>query len=75
MFLKLWQAGVEQCDELCGIDWDWLSMDGAMMKAPLGGEQTGPNPDFPRQKRGETECADRGPRSANWFENRGSEPP
>jgi len=44
VFLKLWQAGVEQFDEICGIDWDWLSMDGAMTKAPLGGEKTGPNP-------------------------------
>ncbi len=39
VFLKLWQAGVEQFDELCGINWDWLSMDGAMTKAPLGGEK------------------------------------
>jgi hypothetical protein len=37
-----WQAGVEQFDELCGIDWDWLSMDGEMTKDPLGGEK---NPD------------------------------
>lgn len=36
-FLRLWQAGVEQFDELKGIDWSWLSMDGAMTKAPLGG--------------------------------------
>jgi putative transposase len=44
VFLKLWQAGVEQFDDLSGIDWDWLSMDGAMVKAPLGVEKTGPNP-------------------------------
>jgi putative transposase len=44
VFLKLWQAGVEQFDEVNGLDWDWLSMDGAMTKAPLGGEKTGPNP-------------------------------
>jgi hypothetical protein len=44
VFLALWQAGIEQFDELCGIDWDWLAMDGAMSKAPLGGEKTGPNP-------------------------------
>ena len=44
VFLKLWQAGVEQFDELKGIDWAWLSMDGAMTKAPLGGQETGPNP-------------------------------
>src|SRR5438046_7400191 len=38
-FLKLWQAGLEQFEELQGIDWQWLSMDGAMTKAPLGGEK------------------------------------
>ena len=51
VFLLLWQAGVEQFDELQGIDWNWLSMDGAMTKAPLGGEKTGPNP-TDRAKRG-----------------------
>lgn len=30
VFLKLWQAGIEQFDELRGIDWDWLGMDGTM---------------------------------------------
>jgi putative transposase len=44
VFLKLWQAGVTQFDELQGIDWNWLSMAGAMNKAPLGGKETGPNP-------------------------------
>lgn len=44
VFLTLWQAGVEQFDELRGIDWDWLAMDGAMTKAPLGGGKIGPNP-------------------------------
>ena len=44
VFLKLWQSGLEQFEETCGIDWQWLSMDGAMTKAPLGGEKTGPNP-------------------------------
>lgn len=39
VFLVLWQLGVEQFDELRGIDWEWLSMDGAMNKAPLGGEK------------------------------------
>jgi putative transposase len=44
VFLKFWQTGVAQFDELQGIDWTWLSMDGAMAKAPLGGKTTGPNP-------------------------------
>ena len=45
MFLKLWRAGVEQFDELQGIDWDFVSMDGAMTKAPLGGGKNRPQSD------------------------------
>jgi len=37
VFLRLWQAGVEQFDDVKGIEWDWMSMDGALTKAPLGG--------------------------------------
>jgi len=37
MFVKLWQSGLEVYDELKGLDWSWLSMDGAMTKSPLGG--------------------------------------
>lgn len=44
VFSKLWQAGLLAYDFFKGIDWKWLSMDGAMTKAPLGGEKTGPNP-------------------------------
>jgi putative transposase len=44
VFLKFWQVGVQEFDELKRIDWAWLSMDGAMTKAPLGGEDTGSNP-------------------------------
>jgi putative transposase len=45
VFEKLWQAGIAQFDELQGMDWEWLSMDGAMGKAPLGGKKkrTQPN--------------------------------
>ena len=39
VFSRLWQSGVERYDELQGIDWEWQSMDGAMTKAPLGGEK------------------------------------
>ena len=44
VFLKLWQAGVEQFDELKGIDWEWLSLDGAITKAPCGGKKPAPIP-------------------------------
>ena len=58
VFLKLWQVGVAQFDELQGIDWNWLSMDGAMTKAPLGGEKDGTKPNRPRQARRQTQHAD-----------------
>jgi putative transposase len=64
VFLKLWQAGVEQFDELQGIDWNWLSMDGAMTKAPLGGEKNWAQSHGPGQKRRQAQSADRGPRGA-----------
>ena len=41
VFLGLWQVGLERYDELQGLDWSWLSMDGAITKSPLGGGLTG----------------------------------
>jgi IS5 family transposase len=35
---------LEEHDDAIGIDWSWLSMDGSMVKSPLGSEDTGPNP-------------------------------
>lgn len=57
VFFKLWKAGVEQFEELCGIDWDWLSMDGAMTKAPLGGEKNRAQSHRPGQGWCETQSA------------------
>jgi putative transposase len=62
VFHRLWQAGVEQFDDLQGLDWRWLSMDGAMTKAPLGGEKNGGQSHRPRQARGQAQSADRGAR-------------
>ncbi len=39
VFLELWKAGLQEYDEGKGLDWEWLSMDGAMTKAPLAGEK------------------------------------
>ncbi len=44
VFEEFWRQGLVAYDELKGIEWEWLSCDGAMGKAPLGGEKTGPNP-------------------------------
>jgi len=43
-FLRIWQAGLAEYDEMEGIAWQWQSIDGAMGKAPLGQECVGPNP-------------------------------
>lgn len=37
VFQRLWQMGLLEYDQTQGIDWSWLSLDGAMNKAPLGG--------------------------------------
>lgn len=54
VFLQFWEAGLEQYDEVKGIDWEWLSMDGAMTKAPLGGEKNWTEPYGSRQGRRKT---------------------
>lgn len=62
VFLRLWEAGLVEYDQLKGLDWAWLSMDGAITKAPLGGGKIGTEPRGPRQARGQTLAADRGRR-------------
>jgi putative transposase len=57
VFLKLWQAGLEQFEEIGGIDWDWLSMDGAMTQAPLGGGKNRSPSHGSRQEWGQTQPA------------------
>lgn len=51
VFAEIWRQGCLEYDKGVGIDWEWLAVDGAMTKAPLGGEKTGPNP-TDRAKRG-----------------------
>jgi transposase len=52
VFEEFWRQGLLAYEELKGIDWRWLSCDGLIGKAPLGGEATGPNP-TDRAKKGE----------------------
>ncbi|MEK7855412.1 MAG: IS5 family transposase, partial [Acidobacteriota bacterium] len=44
VFKKIWRHNLEKYDEIQGIDWSFCSTDGAMTKAPLGGEKNGKNP-------------------------------
>lgn len=38
VFKRMWEMGLEQYAQEVGIDWQWQAMDGAMVKAPLGGK-------------------------------------
>ena len=37
VFERIWQAGLEEYDDLEGIVWEWQSLDGVMTKDPFGG--------------------------------------
>jgi Transposase and inactivated derivatives len=50
-FLKLWQSGLAEYDDMEGIAWEWQSIDGSMYKAPLAQEAVGPNPTDRGKKR------------------------
>lgn len=55
VFEKLWAEGLQEYDELKGIKWRWQSMDGAMTKAPLGGEKNRGQSHRPGQARRKAE--------------------
>jgi transposase len=57
VFEEFWRQGLLAYDELQGIEWEWLSCDGLMGKAPLGGEETGPNPTDRAKKGGSARCS------------------
>lgn len=44
VFGKMWALGLQGYDELKGIQWEWQSIDGSNVKAPLAKEEAGPNP-------------------------------
>ncbi len=50
-FTRLWEAALHDYDALKGLDWQWLALDGAMTKAPLGGEKNRSQPHRPRHQR------------------------
>ena len=44
MFARFWDMALQDYDELIGLDFDWISLDGSLYKVPLGGKKTVPNP-------------------------------
>lgn len=59
VFQRLWEVALGLYDELKGLDWAWLSMDGAQTKAPLGGEKNRAQSDRPGEVGGQAEYVDR----------------
>ena len=57
-FVRLWQEALCDYDKIEGLNWSWLALDGAMTKAPLGGEKKRQEPYRPRQKRRKTQPTD-----------------
>jgi transposase len=75
VFLEFWKAGLLAYDELKGIDWAWLSMDGCMTKAPLGGEKMWRQSHRPGQGGRQTLAFDRSRRRAGGPDRRGGQSP
>ena len=59
LFEQLWKIGLIEYDNKTGIVWKWQAMDGAMTKAPLGGEKNRQQPNRPRKNRHQTQFVDR----------------
>ena len=64
VFQELWHLGLLNYDQLKGLNWNWLALDGAMSKAPLGGEKNRSQSDGPSQRRNQAQSADGRPRPA-----------
>src|SRR5262249_26330399 len=73
-FLRLWEGGLLGYDALKGIDWRWLSMDGRMTKAPLGGEKDRAQPHGQGQEGRQAEHPRRRQRRAGGASGRGRQP-
>jgi len=67
VFKKFWKKGLLKYDALKGIDWRWLSMDGAMTKSPLGGEKKRKKPHGQGKTRNQTEHASRRKRYSSIY--------
>jgi transposase len=75
VFVTLWTMGLADYNALHGIDWEWLARDGAMTKAPLGGEKGGQEPHRPGQNRHQAQCTHRRRRRADRPRRGGRQPP
>ena len=40
VFARLWDEALQDYEDLIGLNFAWMSLDGSLHKAPLGGEKT-----------------------------------
>lgn len=64
VFEKFWKKGLIKYDSIKGIKWRWLSMDGAMTKAPLGGKKNRQKPNGQSKNRHKEKHANRRQRNS-----------
>ena len=74
VFARLWNEALQDYEDLIGLDFDWMALDGSLHKAPLGGEKNRPQPHGPRQRRRQTQSADRGARHSSRLGAGGGQP-
>jgi transposase len=72
-FETIWAAGLHTYDEMEGIGWEWQSIDGSMIKAPLALEAVGRNPTDRGKKRNQAQPAGGAERVAAGHRHRRSE--
>jgi transposase len=74
VFERLWALGLEAYDDLREIAWAYQAMDGALGKAPLGGESDRTQSDRPRQAGDQAQRGGRRPWGAPGHRRRGRQP-
>ena len=60
VFARLWDEALQDYDDLIGLHFAWMALDGSLHKAPLGGKKNRAQPHGPRQRRRQAQPADRG---------------
>lgn len=73
-FLTLWQEGLLAYDQMRGLGWEWQSVDGCMVKAPLAREAGGKNPTDRGKKGDETQYGGRVTRITHKYRTGRSQP-
>ncbi|NKI91235.1 transposase [Hymenobacter sp. 1B] len=74
VFARLWDEALQDYDELIGLNFAWMALDGSLHKAPLGGKKNRAQPHGPRQRRRQAQPLDRSTRHAGGAGAGGGEP-